>query len=498
MSILHWKAPLLLFALILLLPPSLAAQTKPANRKIEKSEMPSQDSFKKVSALFEAGQASHQGGDLERAIEHYTAALKIEPSFWQIELQLSAANLALKRLAPARLSIEKVIAQLSQSTDTPGLNQSFARAQVLLGEIALAESKKEESEKAFRKALELSPQSARAHAGLAEVFLSRNKFNEAAEEAKLAINTGDQRTATYALYAEALVAAHQNDEALSVLNEMLKREPSYVPALRYRAEVFAARTDFNNAIKDLQAALSLEPRLQDRLRLSEWLARTKQFEGAISLYQQILKDNPANKEAQTALAALMVESGKNAEAITQLESLIQTQPSRSDIRAQLAELYLVTQPAKALEQYSLASKLEPANISHQLGVGAALVKLRRFQEAVPVLRQVLSSNPKPELVYFAHTNLATALFELDDYANAAREFIWILNQQREQKRAAITLYFLGICFDKLGDLEQAQKVYDQFLSLASSENQLEIDKVKLRLPSLKRQLEKGQGKRKKQ
>ncbi|MBI3428331.1 MAG: tetratricopeptide repeat protein [Acidobacteria bacterium] len=433
---------------------------------------------------------------MERAIEHYTAALKLEPSLWQIDLQLSAANLALNRLALARQAIEKVIEHLSQYADSLELKQANVRAQLLLGEIALAEAKKEEAEKAFRKVLELNPQTARAHAGLAEMFLSSNKFNEAAAEAKIALDTGDQRTNTYALYVEALIAAHRHDEALSVLNELLKREPGFTPALRYRAEVFAARNDFNSAIKDLQAALTFEPRLQDKLRLAEWLARTKQYDRASALYQQALKDDPANKEAQTALAALLVESGKGAEAIAQLESLIQTQPNRADVRAQLAELYLAAQPEKALEQYSAAAKLEPANPAHQLGVGAALVKLRRFQEAVPALRPVLAA--KPELAYFAHTNLATALFELDDFANAAREFVWILNQQREQKRAAITLYFLGICFDKLGDLEQAQKVYEQFLSLASAENQLEIDKVKLRLPPLKRQLEKGQGKHKKE
>jgi tetratricopeptide (TPR) repeat protein len=487
----------LIVVLITFLPISLAAQTKPIGQKTGKNQAQDEERFKQVSVLFETGQVAHQRGDYERAIEQYTIALKLEPSFWQIELQLSVANLALKRLELARQSIEKVIEQLTQFSDVPELKQSMMRAQLILGEIALAESKTGESEKAFRKVLEISPQSARAHAGLAEIFLTTNKFSDAAIEAKTAIDLGDQRTTTYALYAEVLVAARRNDEALVVLNELLKRELNYTPALRYRAEIFAARTDFKNAIKDLQAALSLEPRLQDQLRLSEWLARNKQFEEAIALYHQVLKDDPANKEAQIALAALMIESGKNAEAVTQLESLIQTQPNKADIRAQLAALYLVAQPDKALEQYSVAAKLEPANTAHQLGVGATLVKLRRFQEALPVLRQVLSSNAKPELAYFAHTNLATALFELDDYANAAREFEWILNQQREQKRAAITLYFLGICFDKLGDLEQAQKVYVRFLSLASTDNQLEIDKVKLRLPSLKRQLEKGQGKRKK-
>src|SRR5205823_12518655 len=125
------------------------------------------------------------------------------------------------------------------------------------------------------------------------------------------------------------------------------------------------------------------------------------------------------------------------------------------------------------------------------------VKLRRFEEAVGVLKQVLEQEPKDDLAYFAHTNLATALFELQDYASAAREYVWILERQRDQKRAAITLYFLGICFDKLGDYEQALKAYQQFLGLASADNQLEIDKVKLRLPSLERQIREGKGKRKK-
>jgi tetratricopeptide (TPR) repeat protein len=166
----------------------------------------------------------------------------------------------------------------------------------------------------------------------------------------------------------------------------------------------------------------------------------------------------------------------------------------------LAALYLPTQPEKALEQYVAASKIEPSQPSHWIGAGSALVKLRRFQEAVGLLRQVLAQNPKDEVAYFAHTNLATALFELDDFANAAREFIWILNHQKDRgdrKRLAITIYFLGICLDKLGDYEQALKAYKQFLALATSENQLEIDKVNLRLPSIERQIKDGKGKRKK-
>src|SRR5262249_60402535 len=125
-------------------------------------------------------------------------------------------------------------------------------------------------------------------------------------------------------------------------------------------------------------------------------------------------------------AAVMIESGKGAEAVAQLESLIKAEPNRADLRAQLAELYLLSQPEKALEQYLAAAKLEPSQPQHQIGVAAALVKLKRFQDAVSASRQALALNPKEDVADFAHTNLATALFELHAFPNAANQFIWIL------------------------------------------------------------------------
>ena len=491
------KTTLIFIAVWFAAAPALAQQPGRGKPAEAQKNAAAQDPLKQAAALFEAGQNAHQRGDLEQALAHYHDALKLDPALWQAEFQAGTAYAALKRFAEARQAITHVIEQLKEFGDTPESRPLVARAQVVLGECALAETKFAEAEQAFRSALVLHPAAARARASLAEVLLATGKRAEAINEAKAALAAGDERVATRALLAEALLLEQRYDEALAVLDEVLKREPQNAVALRYRAEVFMRRNDLAGARRDLQAVLVIEPRVQDKLRLAELHARAKQYNEASALYQQVLKDEPANKEAQTALAALLVETGQGREAIGQLEALLQTQPNRADVRAQLAELYLAAQPEKALEQYSAAAKLEPANAAHRVGVGAALVRLHRFEEAVPALRAVLAANPKEELAYFAHTNLATALFELKDYASAAGEFVWILKQQREQKRAAVTLYFLGVCFDKLGDLEQAQKAYDQFLALATPDNQLEIDKVKLRLPSLKRQLEQKPAKPKK-
>jgi tetratricopeptide (TPR) repeat protein len=457
------------------------------------------DVQKQAADLFEAGQNAHQAGDLNKAIELYGDALKRDPSLWQAEFQRGLAYLSLNQQTEAKNSMDRVNEQLSQFADSPELRQISARVQIALGEIAIAQSRAGDGEKAFRRALELNPGSARAHSGLAQLLLAGGKHDEAIDEAKKALAAGDDRAATFSLLGVAQTVGGKYDEALPNLMEALKREPKNSIALLYRAEVFIFQKRFDEAIADLRSALELDPQTRTRLRLAAALMETKKYDEAIVLYREVLKDDPADAEARTALAVGMIESGKGEEAIAQLESLIKTEPNRADLRAQLAELYLPTQPEKALEQYTAAAKLEPYQLNHQIGVGSALVKLRRFQEAVTVLRRALTLNPKEELAYFAHTNLATAFFEMEDYPNAVREYIWIYNFQKnrgDRKRTALTLFFLGICMDKLGDYEQALKAYDQFLLLASSEYQLEIEKVKLRLPSLQKQIKDGRGKRK--
>lgn len=484
---------------------TIAAQT---NRQTKASPKPAQtkeDKSEQASALFDAGQQAHEARDLAKAIELYSKALELDAELWQAEFQRGNAYFSLGKLSEAKASMARVNQLLADYPVSDQLKQIFARVQTTLGEIALAESKTDEAEKAFSRVIELNPkpnsQNARAHSGLAEILYAANKHAEAIAEAKAAIAAGDDRAATFTLLGVALTVTNKFDEALPALDEAVKREPKNAAALLYRAEVFIAKNKPNEAAADLRAALAIEPSTRTKLRLAALLAQAKQFDAAIAMFQEVVNAEPENSGARTGLTAALIDSGKAADAVTHLEQLIKAEPNRAVLRAQLAELLLPKQPEKALEQYRAAAELDPKNASHHVGVASALVKLRKFQEAVDVLKPVLAANPAGDVVYFAHTNMATALFELDDFPNAAGEFLWILDHQAkrgDQKRTAITLYFLGICLDKTGNYEQALKAYTEFMELASPDNQLEIEKIKLRLPPLKRQIEQGKGKKKKE
>jgi cellulose synthase operon protein C len=455
----------------------------------------------KAAALFEAGQEAHAAGKLEEAAKFYSQALELDSSLWQAEFQRAAAYFSLNRLPEAASSINKVLEQLKEFADSPDLKQVAAKAHTLRGEIAFAGNQLSDADAAFRRALELDAQHKRAHSGLAQVLLANDRVAEAITSAKAAIAAGDDSALIYALLGHAQFRNKSNDEALISLTEALKREPNNAEALRDRAEVFLARNDASRAMADLKNLLAVAKSGATMFRLASLHRAAKQYDEATALYQQIAEAEPTNQEARTALAEILIESGKSENAIAQLEALIKAEPNRADLRSQLATLLVVNQPGKALQQYQAAAKLAPNNPNYVIGAASALVKMKRFDEAIATLKPVLSQTLQEEQMYTARANFATALFELNDYPNAAREYIWLLDylaKRGERKKTAVTTYLLGVCFDKFGDFEQALKAYQQFLSLATSEQQLEVEKVKLRLPSLQRQIAQGQGiKRKK-
>jgi tetratricopeptide (TPR) repeat protein len=97
--------------------------------------------------------------------------------------------------------------------------------------------------------------------------------------------------------------------------------------------------------------------------------------------------------------------------------------------------------------------------------------------------------------YAAHANLATALYESKRYSEAIAEYQWILSAKPD---VSVVHYFIATSHDYLGEYPEALASYEKFLTTAeATTNQLEIDKVKLRLPSLRRQIQLGEGVKKK-
>jgi hypothetical protein len=77
------------------------------------------------------------------------------------------------------------------------------------------------------------------------------------------------------------------------------------------------------------------------------------------------------------------------------------------------------------------------------------------------------------------------------YNEAVVEYKWL---SRARPELPVVHFFIAISLDRLGDYQAALEAYETFLGRADARvNQLEIEKVNLRLPSLRNQIKRGEG-----
>ncbi|MCU1266668.1 MAG: hypothetical protein JWM21_2986 [Acidobacteria bacterium] len=437
--------------------------------------------------LFERGQNAHAHGDFERAVDFYEQAIKLRPEFPEAEFQLGSALIALNRLPEAEAALRRSIA----------LRKDWALPYSSLGTLLSRDNRDREAEPVLRQALKLDPQNTAALRALAELRLRAGDASGAAELAKRATDDKDAPVSAWVLRAMTERALGDKVSAKASLDRALQMEPQNIAALVERSDLRAAEGDLEHAIEDLKAAEHVKPADKQILfRLLELYQRAGKDEEAERTAQSLgiaRRPSPAAAQGEIKVigTAAEIEAANDADpskARQALEILLQKNPRHALLLARLGASYRTDDPARSLEFYRRANEIDPKNPDHATGYAAALVQSRHFEDAVNILRHVISTTPNN---YVAHANLATALYELKRFTEALPEYKWLLEAKPD---LVVTYYFIATAHDKLGEFEDALANYELFMTRADPKvNELEIEKVKLRLPPLRRQIQLKQG-----
>ena len=437
--------------------------------------------------LFERGQAAHARGDLEKALGYYEQALKVRPEFPEAQFQRGTALAALGKLAEAETSLRAAIA----------LKKNWSLPYSALGALLMRANRDAEAEQSFRQALTIDKQDGLALRMLADIRLHAGDAKEALDLATRATTIPEAPASAWVALALAQKANGNKTAATATLDRVLEDEPQNVAALLERADLFAEEKQFDAALKDLNAAAKAKP---DSKAIASRLADAYQKAGkpeealAVAKAAGLEVPKPANPDGVVGTPEEIEAANNTDPAISRkaLEQLLVNNPRNAMLLARLGASYRTDSPARSLEYYRQAAELKPDSAEYALGYAAALVQARRFTDAATILRQVVRLDPQN---YAAHANLATALYESKRYAEAVPEYEWILAAKPE---IVVAHYFIATAHDYLGEYPQALASYEKFLAAADAgTNQLEIDKVKLRLPSLRRQIQLGEGAKKK-
>jgi tetratricopeptide (TPR) repeat protein len=413
----------------------------------------------------------------------------VRPEFPEAEFQRGKALASLGRLQEADAAF-----RLASS-----YKKNWALPYSALGALLMRQGRDKEAEEFFQQALGADAKEGVALRMLSDIRLRAGDAKSALEFAKRATAINEAPASAWIGLAVAEKANGNKVAAKAVLDRVLADEPQNFAALMERADLFIDEKNFELAVADLKAATKLKPAdkavasrlahaLQQAGKDDEALAVAK----AAGLEVQQPTGNGTGGVAGTPEEIEAANSTDPAVARRALEKLLEKNPRSAMLLGRLGASYRTDDPARSLDFYRRAAEIQPDSPDHALGYAAALVQTRRFDHAAQILRQVVKAVPDN---YVAHANLATALYESKRYQEAIPEYQWIVATKPE---IAVAHYFIATSHDYLGEYVEALASYEKFLAVSDANtNQLEIDKVKLRLPALRRQIKLGEGVKKK-
>lgn len=368
----------------------------------------------------------------------------------------------------------------------------------------------------FTKAIELYDSILRLTPDVAEVeyqrgsaLVSLKRFDEAEKSLTRARALRTDWALPLIALGDLFINRARAQEAVAILEKACQLEPS-----NQRAKSLLIRAQGMTRGKDATLAQSRQATTTANAGEDVWLERallelkSKNTGEALASFNRLIEIAPAKANYRLTRAELLLDAGdarrafEDVRAADKLLATLQASTTKetatkdtndlATLYARLGESTRRTQPAQSLEFFRRAAELAPRESRYATGFAAALVQARRYAEAIAILRRILTLAPDD---YAAHANLATALDEQGNYPEALTEFQWL---KKARPELAVTDYFIARMHDRMGDYPEALIVYESFLQRAdTTQNAAEIDRVRLRLESLREQAKKARRKNKK-
>jgi tetratricopeptide (TPR) repeat protein len=448
----------------------------PGSVHAQSDTTPVADAKQQAVNLFEQGQNAQEKGNLNTAIRLYTRAVSADPSLYQAYYQRAVSLIGLEQVDDAQADLRKTIQ----------IEPGFARAHRVLGMLLLDRGITEEARKELGKAVELDPKLKGVRVFYASSLVKSGNPTAAIEQLHIAIEQGEADAIVYALLGLAEERAGMKTEAMADYSRAIEMSPGQVTAREGRARLQEQNGDLPKAIEDYTAAYKTAPSLETALKLAALYIASGRSQAAIGIYRDVVRERPDDLNLRVDLLRLMAENGQAEEAHRQIATLVQAQPRNARLLMLAGDTLAKDDPTTAAGYYRTACDVDPKNNEARVRLGAALVRSRNFDEAVPILQKALELDPEN---FQARSNLATALFELKQYAEAAQQFLWVVNKK---PGLAVAYYFLAISLDKVSDCPDALRAYREFVKLADpAANKAEIEDATIRINLLEKLVKHG-------
>lgn len=290
------------------------------------------------------------------------------------------------------------------------------------------------------------------------------------EETKLIVQYGDlvlRKEEPAADLKTTLAAAYAMqrdlDHARKAVMDALQLKPGYAPAVIVQARLTAADGDIDGALRLLDQVLAGDAANERAGMLKgELLLQAKRDPaGAMDAYRKVLAANPGSIPARAAVAGLLFQQKKLAEARTEVEALRKTAPRYPETLFLQAELAFSDHNYKAARDFcDQILKSMPNSLRVLELAGAAEYQQKNYVQAESLLARALKASPGLVLSrqLLAQTYLRTG---------QPSKVIDVLQPLSEGKDAdGVSLALTGEAYLQLGDSKRSDEAFQRALKIA--------------------------------
>jgi tetratricopeptide (TPR) repeat protein len=226
-------------------------------------------------------------------------------------------------------------------------------------------------------------------------------------------------------------------------------------------DVSFARFQIPESESAFQKAISIDPNNIDAfLKLSELYLYMKKYEDAIRMSNEALRIDKHRGKAYFIKGFVYKETKDTARAISNFQTCVEQDPTYYDAMIQLANLYASHNDPIALQYYNSALKLQPHSVEALYDRGLFYQNTGSLEKAVNDYKQLLKINPEYGFAYF---NLGFIAMKYEkDYRKAIPLFTSALENEKHYVEA---YYNRGVCYEKIGDKQQAKADYLEALNI---------------------------------
>lgn len=288
------------------------------------------------------GIAHQQAGDLAAAGCCYRNVLDRDPgNVDALYLMSVLSGIAGK----PEIAIELASAAISRQPDYFAPYLSLGNAWQSLGETGRAEQ-------AFRKAVELNPQSGEAFSNLSHALKAQERFEEAAVAAADAIVHSPDLPEAHNNFGNALLALESPEEAIEAYGRATALRPGFAEAWFNLGAALVAAERRADAVDAYLTALNLSDRPDWRFNLANNFVALRRLAEAEAAYDRVLAADADHVSARINLANLLTELDRFAEAEALLRDGLARFPDEAELHWNLALLLLQTgRMAEAWPEY---------------------------------------------------------------------------------------------------------------------------------------------------